>query len=215
MDDQTYRDIDAVRAAAIPLTAADDHHALLELIGDAPFVLIGEASHGTHEFYRERARITQRLIEEKGFGAVAIEGDWPDAYRVNRFVRGRGGDTFAVDALAGFKRFPTWMWRNAVVVDFVEWLRQHNAAVPPPERAGFYGLDLYSLHSSMEAVLRYLDRADAGLARRARERYACFDQFGDDSQVYGMLTGLRGIEAFLVRQAEARSSGFKRQRAPK
>jgi len=186
--------IDAIRRAALPLAEDDDHGALLALIGDAHFVLLGEASHGTHEFYRERARITQQLIAKKGFNAVAIEGDWPDAYRVNRFVRGLGDDAFAVDALAGFKRFPTWMWRNTDVVDFIDWQRACNDARPAPKRTGFYGLDLYSLHSSMEAVLGYLDKADPGAARRARERYACFDQFGDDSQVYGLMTGLRGIE---------------------
>lgn len=183
--------VDALRSLALPLSEEDDHHALLELIGDASFVLLGEASHGTHEFYAERARITRRLITEKGFNAVAIEGDWPDAYRVNRFVRGLGSDAFAVDALAGFKRFPTWMWRNTVVVDFIDWLRARNDERPKTQRAGFYGLDLYSLNASMDAVLHYLDRADPAAAQRARERYACFDHFGGDSQTYGLLTGLR------------------------
>jgi len=183
--------LDAIRAVALPLTGgSDDHAALLELIADAHVVLLGEASHGTHEFYRERARITQRLIGAKGFDAVAVEGDWPDAYRVNRFVRGRGDDAFAVDALAGFRRFPTWMWRNTDVVEFIDWLRAFNATRTPAQRTGFYGLDLYSLHSSMDAVLRYFDRTDPRAAQRARERYACFDQFGPDSQVYGMMTGL-------------------------
>src|SRR6266542_3373744 len=103
-----------------------DYDQLLDLVGEARFVLLGEASHGTHEFYRERARITRRLIEEKGFGAVVVEADWPDAYRVNRFVRGLPGDEEAVDALFGFKRFPTWMWRNADVLDFVGWMRDRN-----------------------------------------------------------------------------------------
>jgi erythromycin esterase-like protein len=186
--------LEAVRSLAVPLAEDDDHEALLELIGDAHFVLLGEASHGTHEFYRERARITQRLITQKGFNAVAVEGDWPDAYRVNRFVRGLGDDAFAIDALAGFKRFPTWMWRNTDVVDFIDWQRAHNDAKPAAQKTGFYGLDLYSLHGSMQAVLGHLDQADPEAARRARERYACFDQFGDDSQVYGLMTGLRGIE---------------------
>ncbi|WPG38873.1 erythromycin esterase family protein [Variovorax sp. EBFNA2] len=187
----TTRQLDTLRSAAHRLDGtARDHDALLELIGDAHFVLLGEASHGTHEFYRERAAITRRLIAEKGFHAVAIEGDWPDAYRVNRFVRGTGNDASARDALAGFKRFPTWMWRNTDVVDFVEWQRAFNDARPPHQRTGFYGLDLYSLMASMEAVLGYFDRTDAEAARRARERYACFDRFGDDSQVYGLMTGL-------------------------
>src|SRR5438105_6161270 len=133
---------DAVRANAQPLTGApSDYDQLLKLIGDASFVLIGEASHGTHEFYRERAEITKRLIEEKGFNAVAVEADWPDAYRVNRYVRGEGDDKSAEEALGGFKRFPTWMWRNRVVVEFAEWLRRYNESLAAGrERVGFYGL---------------------------------------------------------------------------
>jgi erythromycin esterase-like protein len=154
-------------------------------------VLLGEASHGTHEFYRERARITRRLITEKGFGAVVVEADWPDAYRVNRYVRGLPGDEEAVEALEGFKRFPTWMWRNADVLDFAGWLRDYNDHVADEhERAGFYGMDLYSLHASMQAVLRYLDKVDPEAARRARQRYACFDHFGQDPQSYGYATTL-------------------------
>ena len=188
--------VDAVRRAAQPLEAGPgDCKALLELIGDARFVLLGEASHGTHEFYRERARITQLLLEKKGFDAVAVEADWPDAHRVNRFVRGLGEDAFAVDALAGFQRFPTWMWRNADVVDFVDWQRSLNATRPAPARTGFYGLDLYSLHSSMAAVLHYLEQADPSAAQRAHQRYACFDAFGPDSQVYGLMAGLGRAES--------------------
>jgi erythromycin esterase-like protein len=181
-----------VRESVHPLTGGGgDYDPLMKLIGDARFVLLGEASHGTHEFYRERARITRRLILEKGFTAVAVEADWPDAYRVNRFVRGRGTDAESVDALAGFKRFPAWMWRNADVLDFVGWLREHNDALSSEQRkAGFYGLDLYSLHSSMEAVLNYLDKIDPEGARRARHRYSCFDHFGEDTQTYGYVAGL-------------------------
>ena len=187
--------IAAVRALAIPLRADDPHDALLDLVGDAELVLLGEASHGTHEFYRERARITQRLLAEKQFQAVAIEGDWPDAYRVNRYVRGVGNDTSAAQALEGFERFPTWMWRNTEVVAFVEWQRARNAGLPPPARTGFYGLDLYSMHSSMAAVLAHLEAADPEAARQVRERYGCFDRFGEDSQVYGLMTGLRGADS--------------------
>jgi erythromycin esterase-like protein/predicted phosphoribosyltransferase len=181
--------LDAVRKAARPLTGADrDYDPLMELIGERRFVLLGEASHGTHEFYRERARITQRLIEEKGFTAVAVEADWPDAYRVNRYVRGAGDDVDAAEALSDFRRFPRWMWRNTVVVDFVEWLRTHNDTISPAGRkAGFYGLDLYSLHASMKAVIQYLERIDPEAARRARARYACFDHFGPDPQIYGFI----------------------------
>jgi erythromycin esterase-like protein/predicted phosphoribosyltransferase len=159
---------------------------LIDLVGDARFVLLGEASHGTHEFYAERASITQRLVEEKGFCAVAVEADWPDAYRVNRFVRGRSDDETAEEALRGFERFPTWMWRNAVVLDFVGWLRERNdrAAVLERNKAGFYGLDLYGLYRSIQEIIDYLEGIDPTAAERARERYACFDHFGGDPQRY-------------------------------
>ncbi len=165
--------------------AAQDYDTLLDLIGPARFALLGEASHGTREFYRERIRITQRLIAEKGFTAIAVEADWPDAWRVNRYVRGLSDDPDADSALAGFKRFPAWMWRNTEVRDFVEWLRDYNAGRGRQSQVGFYGIDLYSLFTSIQAVLAYLDRTDPDAARRARARYACFDHARDDSQVYG------------------------------
>ena len=159
-----------------------------DLIGDARIVLIGESSHGTHEFYDARAEITKWLIEHKGFNAVAAEADWPDAYRVNRYVRGLGDDETPEEALRGFQRFPAWMWRNAVVRDFVGWLRWHNGrcAADGRRQAGFYGLDLYSLHRSMQEVIAYLDTVDPKAAERARARYACFDHSsGNDGQAYG------------------------------
>jgi erythromycin esterase-like protein len=170
-----------------PLTGAPaDYDPLLALVGNARFVLLGEASHGTHEFYRERAQITKRLIQEKGFTAVAVEADWPDAYRVNRYVRGSSDDTESVEALANFTRFPTWMWRNADVLDFVGWLRDYNdRRVSDTTPVGFYGLDLYSLHTSISAVLGYLDKVDPAAAQRARYRYGCFEHFGEDTQAYG------------------------------
>ncbi len=170
-------------------SAADDDQ-LFEQIGNARFVLIGEASHGTHEFYQERARITQRLIEEKNFSAVIVEADWPDAYRVNRYVRTQGNDLDAQAALADFKRFPRWMWRNDVVLEFINWLRQYNtqAIDSSSPLAGFYGMDLYSLHRSMDAVVDYLQPIDPAAAKRAKERYSCFDNFGKEPQTYGMAT---------------------------
>jgi erythromycin esterase-like protein len=180
-----YDVLSAIRQSAHRLTGeSTDFDLLLERIGKSRFVLIGEASHGTHEFYRLRAQITKRLIAEKGFNAVAVEADWPDAYRVNQFVRSESEDQDAVDALAGFQRFPAWMWRNADVLDFVGWLRNYNER-HQLKRAGFYGLDLYSLHSSMRAVLDFLDKVDPEAARRARYRYACFEHFGEDTQAYG------------------------------
>jgi erythromycin esterase-like protein len=179
--------LEAVRLDARPLEGSEaDYDPLLELVGDARLVLLGEASHGTHEFYRERARITKRLIEELGFVAVAIEGDWPDADRVSRYVQGAGGDDDAEEALRGFRRFPTWMWRNAEVLDFVGWLRAHNEQVAPGQRSvGFYGLDLYSLGVSMEAVVAYLEEVDPDAASRARRRYECLHPFSQDSTGYG------------------------------
>ena len=162
--------------------------ALEEIIGDARIVLIGESSHGTHEFYEARAEITKWLIEEKGFCAVAAEADWPDAYRVNRYARGLGNDGSATEALSGFERFPAWMWRNVVVRDFVDWLHAHNGRRrgEGERQTGFYGLDLYSLHRSMQEVITYLENVDPVAAQRARERYACFDHTSaDDGQAYG------------------------------
>ncbi|MFC4929553.1 erythromycin esterase family protein [Massilia sp. GCM10023247] len=181
----------ALAAAAHPLSGGPgDYDALLRLVGDARFVLIGEATHGTHEFYEERARITQRLIREKGFTAVAVEADWPDAYRVNRYVRGEGQDKTANEALSGFQRFPAWMWRNTDVAAFADWLRAHNAGVRAGPKVGFYGLDLYSLFTSVREVLDYLDQVDPVAAQEARRRYACFDHYGEDSQHYGYATGI-------------------------
>ncbi len=156
------RSAQALRQAASPVIGvAEDYDSLLALIGDRRFVLIGEASHGTHEFYRERARITRRLIDELGFSVVAVEGDWPDAYRVNRYVMGMSSDKDADAALGGFRRFPTWMWRNRDVLGFVQWLRARNdAQTHRAAKARFYGLDLYSLRTSIEAVIGYLDEVD-------------------------------------------------------
>lgn len=206
--------IDAIRPSAHELTgSAHDYDPLLDLIGDAHFVLLGEASHGTHEFYRERAAITQRLIAEKGFSAVAVEADWPDAYRVNRFVRALGDDAESVESLADFKRFPTWMWRNADVLDFIGWLREYNDRFDRNIRkTGFYGVDLYSLFSSMEAVIRYLDKVDPAAAQRARERYSCFDHFGENSQQYGYATTL-GLSASCESEVVAQLVDFRRKAA--
>ena len=182
--------------SAMPLVGnARDHRALYATIGDARIVLLGEATHGTHEFYRQRAEITKRLITEHGFNAVCIEGDWPDAYRVNRYVRGAGDDPEAVDSLGGFKRFPTWMWRNAEVLDFVSWLREYNdrARSHARPKVGFYGLDLYSMYASIDAVLIYLDRVDPLAAGRARQRYECLRPFVQHPEEYGMATSI-GIQ---------------------
>jgi erythromycin esterase-like protein len=177
-------DAAGLRGTAQPLSGAqNDFDAAVQLAGGSSYALIGESSHGTHEFYHARAEITKRLLSERDFCAVAIEGDWPDAHRVHRFVTG-DLEGEADSALAGFARFPQWMWRNSDVLEFVEWLREFNAAREPGRRAGFYGLDLYSLYGSMQAVIDYLEQVDTVAAQRARERYACFDRFGPDVESY-------------------------------
>jgi erythromycin esterase-like protein len=179
--------LERLRECAQPLDAGA-LDGLLCRVGDARYVLLGEASHGSHEFYDIRAELTKRLIRDKGFSIVAVEADWPDAYRVNRYIRGAESAGSAEEALSGFERFPTWMWRNKVVLELVTWLREHNRASPQP--VGFYGLDLYSLHASMNAVLEYLERTDPAAVQSARARYSCFDRFGGDPQRYGHATSL-------------------------
>ena len=183
-DEATLR---AVEAAAQPLDGPVGEAALLELVGDARLVLLGEASHGTAEFYAERARMTRLLVERAGFRGVAIEGDWPDADRLDRYVRGRGIDDVD-EGLAGFERFPRWMWRNEEVRAFALALRAWNDGRPAHARVAVHGLDLYSLAGSIEAVVRYLDEVDPEAAARARRRYACFDHVDRDSQAYGLAT---------------------------
>jgi erythromycin esterase-like protein len=181
--------ITALKREARPIGASEDVAYLLECIGDASIVLLGEATHGTREFYRLRAEISKRLIVEKGFDAIAVEADWPDALRVSRYVQHGGDDMSADGALSGYKRFPQWMWRNHEIVDLVNWLREHNAHVASSvRRVGFHGLDLYSLQQSMHAVIAYLEENDPEAAERARQRYACIDHLAEDPQRYGYAT---------------------------
>jgi erythromycin esterase-like protein len=177
---------DRIDRVCTPLHGTDhDYDDLLDLVGERRIVLLGEASHGTHEFYRERALITRRLISELGFGAVAIEGDWPDTYRANRYVCGSSTDPDAREALDDFRRFPSWMWRNTEVCEFLDWLQAHNQTIEQQRRVGFYGLDLYSLHASIEAVIAYLETIDPPAAARARQRYSCFDRSDREGITYG------------------------------
>jgi erythromycin esterase-like protein len=179
----------SLRIEGQPLAAPADLDLLMELVKEANIVLLGEASHGTREFYRIRAEITRRLIVEQGFDAVAVEADWPDALQASRFAQLASSDQTADEALSGFQRFPQWMWRNAEVVEFLYWLRLHNARIAEPgHRIGFFGLDLYSLRKSMSSVVAYLEQADPEAARRARERYACFDHLAEDPEHYAYAT---------------------------
>ncbi len=182
---------DEVAALAAPLTDAGDLDVLLARVGDARVVLLGEASHGTHEYYVWRAVITRRLIQEHGFSFVAVEGDWPDCDRVDRSVR---GDPAAPDdpraALTTFDRWPTWMWANEEVVDFCRWLRDHNAGLDAADRVGFHGLDVYSLWESLREILTWLQEHDPEQAPAALAAYRCFEPFGEDPQQYAMATRL-------------------------
>ena len=164
---------------------------MIDAIGGSRVVLLGEATHGTAEFYDWRTAITRRLVEQHDFRFVAVEGDWPDCYRVNRFVRGfPGAGRDAIEVLRGFERWPTWLWANREVVALVEWLRGWNQAHPPEARAGFYGLDVYSLWDSMRRVIEYLDDVDPEAAARARTAYGCFDPYLEDVHEYAMATTL-------------------------
>jgi erythromycin esterase len=187
---------------ARPLATDRDLDPLLERIGGAQYVLLGEASHGTSEFYTWRTRISQRLIREKGFSFVAVEGDWPDCYRVNRYVKLRAeAGARARDVLHAFDRWPTWMWANREVESLVEWLRDHNTSLPEQRRVGFYGLDVYSLWDSMRAVIAYLDHADPEAGARARRAYECFAPFAENPEHYARATLLvpAPCEAAVVR----------------
>jgi erythromycin esterase-like protein len=196
--------VNAIRRHAIPVDLESAAQRLLELIDPGvAIVLIGEATHGTLEFYRIRADLTRALIRQRGFDLVAVEADWPDAYRANQWVRLLGTDGTAEDALADFTRFPRWMWRNREVVRFLRWLRSENSQRRQEARTGFFGLDLYSLHRSMARVIEYLDKVDPGAANRARRGYACFDAFGEDVQLYGYAASLnmeRSCEDEVVEQ---------------
>ncbi|WP_133137941.1 erythromycin esterase family protein [Legionella rowbothamii] len=200
--DAQFKLIEVINEAALPLEKPTDCSSLMEQIGDARFVMIGEASHGTHEFYQTRIEITQKLIQKKGFMAVAIEGDWPDAHRVYRYIQGRSDVDDNKSALGDFKRFPTWMWRNTTMPPFLKWLREYNDLPSTVNKVGFYGLDLYSINASMQAVINYLTKVDPKAAEQAKKRYACFDHLNVDPQMYGYLTNIRIKKSCIVEVLE-------------
>lgn len=183
--------IRAVRERALPLNDEADLDPLIDRIGDARVVLLGEASHGTSEFYTWRDRISRRLIAEKGFAFIAVEGDWPDCYTLNLYAKERDGvGSDAREVLHAFNRWPTWMWANEEVVALAEWLRGFNHGRTEEGKAAFYGLDVYSLWESIDVVTRYLERVDPGLAAKARRSYGCFDPFEEDVQEYAWATAM-------------------------
>lgn len=173
---------------ASPLSNSKDLDPLLERIGDARLVLLGEASHGTHEYYTWRSAISRRLIEEKGFNFIAVEGDWPDCYRVNRYIKGyEDGNKKPQEVLRGFNRWPTWMWANWEIAALMDWLKDHNAKFKNnAKKAGFYGLDVYSLWESMESLVKYLEKTDPSTARIAEKALNCFSGYGKNEQRYAV-----------------------------
>jgi erythromycin esterase-like protein len=176
-----------VQQFAQPLRTREDLNPLIERIGNARFVLLGEASHGTSEFYQWRARLSSRLIAEKGFNFVAVEGDWPDCYQVNRYVKGyKDAGDHARDVLHAFKRWPTWMWANWEIVAFAEWMHKFNTNAS--NKAGFYGLDVYSLWESMASIIKYLENKDPQAVQTALQAYQCFEPYGEDPQEYAWST---------------------------
>jgi erythromycin esterase-like protein len=197
--DNAFAALGSRRARTIDAGALDE---LAARAAHASIVLIGEASHGTEDFYAMRAALTRRLITDHGFRAVTLEADWPDTFRVHRFVTRRSDDKDALAALSDFRRFPAWMWRNETMREFVDWLAEFNDGRASAERVGLFGLDLYSLYGSIGSVLEYLDRADPAAAERARARYGCFEYFGDDPQGYaiGVMQGVDSCEDEAVAQ---------------
>src|SRR5690554_2988204 len=203
---------DAIRKSAFVLAGApDDYTALQRLLRNKSFVLLGEATHGTHDFYQARVAITKQLITEHGLSAIAIEGDWPSAYRGNRYVRWQGSDQSADEALSDFRRFPMWMWRNTVIQEFVDWLREHNRALPYNRQVGFYGLDMYSLYESAAAVVQYLEQVDPQAAEQARRRYGCLEHVSNERHYgYGVTLGRHSsCEEEVIKQLqELRNKAF-------
>jgi erythromycin esterase len=177
---------DLLSHSSTPLENEHDLDPLMEYIGDAKYVLLGEASHGTHEYYTWRMKITQRLLREKNFSFVAVEGDWPDCYRLNRYAKNYpGSGKSAQEVLHSFNRWPTWMWANWEVTAFIEWLQAFNKKLPANKKAGFYGLDVYSLWESMDAIINYLEKNDRHALETAKHAMKCFEPYGyDEGQSY-------------------------------
>jgi erythromycin esterase-like protein len=199
----------AVRSRSRPLRSTADLDPLLDRIGEARYVLLGEASHGTHEYYTWRDALSRRLIEEKGFSFLAVEGDWPDCYRVNRYARGLpGSGDSAREVLHVFERWPTWMWANEEVADLVGWLRRHNEGLPAERTVGFYGLDVYSLWDSLYQVLGYLGKHDPRALPAIRRAFQCFEPYGEDVHDYAGAT--RWVDASCEDEVVALLAGLRR-----
>jgi erythromycin esterase-like protein len=181
------RIVDEIQKHALKLESADDLNVIVQAVGDADFVLLGEASHGTSEFYTWRAELSKRLILEKGFSFIAVEGDWPSCYTLNRYIKQYSGTAVNVrEALRDFNRWPTWMWANNEVMNFTEWLYDFNQATPRERKIGFYGIDVYSLWESMDEILSHLEKTRSPEFEAAQKAFDCFDPYNRDPQTYGV-----------------------------
>ncbi|MBP3950755.1 erythromycin esterase family protein [Bacillus suaedae] len=185
-----------IKEHSIRFDSIKEMEPLLQAAADAQFVLLGEASHGTSEFYTWRTEISKWLIEEKGFHFIAVEGDWPSCYEVNRFIKGYNDTPDAKTSLKAFNRWPTWMWANEEVVNLVEWLKIYNEQQSSKEKVGFYGIDVYSLWESMEAVVDHLEKIKSPVAEYARKAFQCFEPFNREPQMYGVSAALYGEDCF-------------------
>jgi erythromycin esterase len=192
MSARTHREaVEILSKVSRPLQGRHGLDPIMERIGNARVVMLGEASHGTHEFYTIRNAISRRLIREKGFNFIAVEGDWPDCYRINRFIKHYEDNSQPLHVLTKFHRWPTWMWANWEIVALSEWLRNHNQLLKLHERVGFYGLDVYSLWDSLHEIRQYLTRVDPTLLPDTERAFRCFEPFsGDEGQSYARATAL-------------------------
>ncbi|SEM53956.1 Erythromycin esterase homolog [Mesobacillus persicus] len=179
--------VQAIKRDATALNKEEDYNLLLDQMSQAKYALLGESSHGTSEYYKTRAELSKRLITEKGYNFIVVEGDWPACQQVNRYIKGY--DTThksAQEALTAFERWPTWMWSNEEMIDLVEWLKTYNEKLPTEQKVGFYGFDVYSLWESMEEVIAYLEKTNSPDLETARKAFACFEPFNRDPQLYGV-----------------------------
>ncbi len=180
----------SIKKHAKPFESIYDLDPLLEAIGDSKYVLLGESSHGTSEFYTIRAELTKRLINEKGFSVIAVEGDWPSCQSINRYIKDIGSTSInGKETLASFSRWPTWMWANQEILDLVEWLRNYNRQSKRKQKVGFYGLDVYSLWESMDEIISYLERTDNSALKQARNAFSCFEPFNRNNESYAVSAG--------------------------
>ncbi|WP_226668063.1 erythromycin esterase family protein [Metabacillus litoralis] len=179
--------IQSIKDHAVPLKTVNDYDVLLTEVTEQTLVLLGESSHGTSEYYKERTKISKKLITEKGFTFLAVEGDWPACHKVNRYIKGYDKEsTNARDVLKSFNRWPTWMWANEEMVELIEWLKQYNLTQPAEMKVGFYGIDIYSLWESMDEIISYLEKANSPLIEAAKQAFSCFEPFNRKPEKYGI-----------------------------